>query len=568
MAFFIQMSWFLKRHKVRYALIVVAIIISSVISLIPPLIIASVVDSLVIGKVDNSELFYNALLIVSLGISTYLFRFYWRKWLFGSALELEREMMSRLYNKLSHFSPRFYQQHSTGKLLTHLSSDIVALSNGIGNGVIFFVDAFVISALVLIILSTQINLMLTLAVLLPLPVLALLIRYYGQQMQQRIHNSQQSLAEFNQSVQQSISGIAVIKSYAGQAQQKKAFAKKLTQLTAHNIEQAKIESRYEPTTGLILGLCIILSISFGGWLIQQEQITVGQLLAFNMYLGYLIWPMNAFGMLFNILELAKVSLFRIDKLLSAEQSIKTPIATAQDVLLKFKIDNFRHQNSDDFCLKALNLSLMAGEFNALIGKAGAGKSTLLALILGAYPLKKDQRQLNKNTQFSYVPQTPQLFKGTIAENISLGKPYATEPEILRAANLACLDTEIERMTQGYQTMIGESGNGLSGGQKQRLALARALLTDASILILDDALSALDQHTAQKVQFNLRFWMGTDKAILLASSRLDNLQSMDKILILSEGEITDQGSHQELISTENCYQKAYQQQYNHHLEVAQ
>lgn len=562
MDFFIQMGWFLKQHKMRYAFIVLTIIASSVISLMPPLILASAIDDLVNNPADKAQLWRAVGMIVGLGFITYLLRFYWRKWLFGSAFELERLMMVTLYKRLSQFSPSFYQKHGTGKLLTHLTSDVAAVSHGVGNGVVFMVDAVVMSVMVVILLATQVNLLLTIAVLLPLPALAWLMKHYGGQLQGKVYQSQNNLSEFNHLVQQSVTGIAVIKSYAGQAHQKELFLKKAQQLTFYNVEQAKIESKYEPTTGFILGFCTLFSISLGSFLILEDQLTVGKLLAFTMYIGYLIWPMNALGWLFSLLELAKVSLNRINNLSKESESADPNFLHQTPELLSICVNKFCFPNSADNGinhLQEVSLSINSGEFKVLVGKTGSGKTTLLTLILGGYPLSNGIVTVNKSTSLAYVPQTLQLFKGTIQDNICLGKSYIDSQLMEQVARLACIDQDILAMENGYLSEIGESGHGLSGGQKQRIAIARALYNEPSLLILDDSLSALDQNTYHKVMLNLRFWMGSQRGILFASSRLSNLQSMSEIIVLQEGTAVENGDHETLMQTDNWYSGAFKKQ---------
>ncbi|MCE0555351.1 ABC transporter transmembrane domain-containing protein [Motilimonas sp. E26] len=575
MEFINQIGWFIRLHKWRYLLIFMAIVAASVCSLIPPLLIASLVDQLAKAQsFDLLNLWPTVLQLVALAISTYLLRFFWRYYLFGSALELERNLMVQLYSHCCRMPGPFFQRHSSAKLLNHLNSDVNAVSQGVGNGVIFFVDAFVMSSLVLVVLATQISWLLTLVVLLPLPILALSIKRYGQQMQSRIQQSQHQLSLFYQQVQQTVNGISVIKGHACQGVSQQQFDHQLAQLTQANIEQARVEAKYEPTTAMVAAGSFFLTLSVGSLLVAQQQITLGELLAFNLYLGYLIWPMNAFGFLFSTLTMASVSMKRIEQVLNDDQlgyAHQAPtVPTKQTTLIKLDVDYFSHHNhqvanEDSFdepdqaalLFKDVHFSAQRGQIQAIVGPVACGKSSLLRLLLGSSTIESVQRSLHPDTNIAYVPQDCALFTGTIRENIALGDPDASLKRIKFAANLACLSKDIDTFPLGYDTQVGENGSQLSGGQKQRLAIARALLTQADILLLDDSLSALDNATCSQLLFNLKCWMAGTKTVILASSRFDLLSQADRVLLLRPEHQPLYLPHSELLTRDSWYQQQYQ-----------
>lgn len=566
-AFYNQISWFIKQYKWRYLAIIVAIIGASIISLLPPLLIADLVDQLAVTEQFNvGQIWPTVLLLIGLALGTYMLRFFWRYFLFGSALELERRLMIKLYRHCCSMPSPFFQRHSSAKLLNHLNSDVNAVSQGVGNGVIFFVDAFVMSSLVLVVLASQISWLLTLVVLLPLPVLAWLIKSYGQQMQGRVMQSQQQLGLFYQQVQQTINGISVLKGHACEALAKEQFQQQLTHLTQANIAQAEVEAKYEPTTALIASATFLLTLGVGSVLIAQQQLSLGQLLAFNLYLGYLIWPLNAFGLLYTTINSATVSMQRINLVLNDQQvgiADKAPTKPSQlTTLIKLDLDYFAHHNEqvandDGFSaghslLQDIHFHAQQGQLQAIVGPVACGKSSLLRLLLGAEPLTHVQRSLHPSAQVAYVPQDCGLFSGTVHDNIALGAPHASTKAIKRAAQLACLSQDIAAMPKGLQSQIGEQGNKLSGGQRQRLAIARALLTDADVLLLDDSLSALDAATCSQLIFNLKCWMGETKTVILATSRFELLAHTDKVLLLRPQQAPLYLSHQELLQQNAWY----------------
>ncbi len=571
MIFFYNLAWFFQANAARYCMIVIAIIAASIISLLPPLWVARVIDGISTQHSSTDELLSQLGIIAGLALLTYCLRFLWRNWLFGTALKLEKQLVLNLYRDFCQQKPGFYRQHPTGKLLTLLGSDVAAVSQGAGNGVVFLIDALVMTTLVLIILVTNISLSLTVFALLPLPLMALLIRRYGKQMQSKAHRQQQALAELNQQVQQTFSGIEVIKSYSSEKQSYQDFVAQLDKLTQENIELAEVEAKYEPTTGLVSGLCFLFSMAGGSWLIYQGQLSLGQLMAFNMYLGYLIWPVNALGWLFNLLALANVSHQRIQDMMSPDQNPPAPTRQAARTSpdLTVSIDRFTYPGESTPCLRQVSFQLKPGQTLGLVGKTGSGKSTILKLLLGAYPVPESSITLNNlsidewddasvNHLFSYVPQQPVLFSGTIAENISL-ETSANQQLMQHVAKLACIHQEIMALPQGYQTQLKEQGAGLSGGQQQRIAIARALYKNAPCLLLDDASSALDQTTEIKLLNNLRSWAGSDKSLLIVSHRLNSLNLVDQVLLMESGSLTQQGSHHTLIERAPWYAKMVKHQ---------
>ncbi|RJG42428.1 ABC transporter ATP-binding protein [Motilimonas pumila] len=539
MAFFLEVGWFIRQHKWRYLTIVLAIITASICSLLPPLMIAKLVDKVALQQnLGWAELWPTLAQLLLLAFATYGLRYLWRLCLFSSALELERQLLLKLYGHCCNMPAAFFRRHGTGKLLNHLNADINLVSQGVGNGVIFMVDAFVMSTLVVIVLATQLNALLTVCVLLPLPIMAWALKRYGKQMHDVSHQSQQALGNYYQNIEHTLSGMQVLKSHGyTQSQQAKVTAS-LETLTHANIAQSKIEAKYEPTTSLVAAASFLLTLAVGSVLVRQGHMSLGELLAFNLYLGYLIWPMNAFGFLFNTLALASVSLQRVNHVLNE----KWPVAANDDGdvsmpeadLLEIHLpQGFKHENRDTNALHPLLFTLSKGQFQGIVGPIGSGKSSLLQLLLGQLKTEQQPCYLHANAKVAYVPQELALFSGSLKDNLTLAKQDATMAEIRQACQLACIDQDIQLLPMGYNTLLTESGHGLSGGQKQRLSIARAILSDAEVLLLDDCFSALDALTCRQLMVNLKCWLNDERAIVLTSSRLGLMRHCDSILELSE-----------------------------------
>lgn len=556
MAFFLDIGWFIRQHKWRYIIIVIAIITASICSLLPPLMIAKLVDKISLQQtITWAEIWPTLGQLMLLAGATYGLRYLWRICLFSSALELERQLLLKLYGHCCNMPAAFFRRHGTGKLLNHLNADINIVSQGVGNGVVFMVDAFVMSALVITVLATQISPLLTLCVLLPLPLLAWAIKRFGKQMHSVSHQSQQALGSYYQNIEHTLSGMQVLKSHDYTHCQQAKVNQALDELTHATIAQSKIEAKYEPATALVAASSFLLTLAVGALLLKQGEITLGQLLAFNLYLGYLIWPMNAFGFLFNTLALARVSLSRVNHVLQE----KWPVAANDDgemplpngrLLALHLPHGFQYESAENDVISPLHLALDKGHMQIVIGPVASGKTTLLQLLLGQISELKEGARLQSHASIAYVPQELSLFSGTLKDNLTLGKQDATMTEIRHACQLACIDEEIQQLPMGYDTQLTESGHGLSGGQKQRLSIARALLSDAKVLLLDDCFSALDTLTCRRLMVNLKCWLSTERAIVLTTSRLELARHGDRILELGPQNLNL--PHQQLLKQDGSW----------------
>ncbi len=440
-----------------------------------------------------------------------------------------------------------------------------------GEGVLTAADSLITGIAVLIIMVTQISWKLTVMALLPMPFLAITIFYIVRILHQRFRIAQEAFSELSDLTQESLNGVRMLRAFGLEEQEQKRFEQMVDETGNKNIAVARVDARFDPAIQLSIGLSFFLSISVGAYLVHQKAITLGDLTAFTMYLGLMIWPMLAFAFLFNILERGSAAWNRLEEIFQQEPEIKSgdlPL-TKNAQSLAIEIDNY-HWNSDlPAALSQCHITLQPGAMLGIAGPVGSGKSTLIALLLRQQELKQGDirygdislKQANLEQwreKFAVVSQTPFLFSCSIYDNIALGKPDASQQEVHQAAKFACIHDDILKFPDGYDTEVGEKGITLSGGQKQRIAIARAILLNAEILILDDALSAVDGRTEHEILRNLAQFYRHQSLIVIAH-RLTALEQANEIVVLNHGHIAERGDHASLIGAQGWYAEMYQYQ---------
>ncbi|MDQ0337595.1 ATP-binding cassette subfamily B protein [Caldalkalibacillus uzonensis] len=573
MSIFKDLLWFFKREKTSYLSGVMLLMLVSLLTLLPPYVVGLIVDGIAEGSLTPAELWRWLGILLGSGVLVYVFRFAWRILIFGAALRLGRLLRNRLYHHFTRMSPEFFEQRRIGDLMAHSTNDVQAIEATAGEGVLTFVDSLTLGGLVIIIMFTAIHAPLTLIVLIPMPFMAWATSYYGKLLHQRFHLAQAAFSDLNDKVQENISGMRVIKAFGREEAEKAAFRRQTDDVVRKNIAVARIDSLFDPTISLIVGISFFLAIGFGSWFIVRGEMTVGQLTTFTMYLGLLIWPMLAFGWLFNIVERGRASYDRVNRLLSLEPAIKEEkgaLVNKPQGDIEFDIHTFVYPPGQHHpALQHICIRLAKGHTLGVIGKTGAGKTTLVRLVLREFDCTQGDIQIGGvsiyryrldalRESIAYVPQDHFLFSATIRENIAFGNPQATMEEIEEAARIACIHDDILHFDQGYETVVGERGVTLSGGQKQRISIARALLMDPEILILDDALSAVDAKTEESILQALKAFR-RDKTTLITSHRLSSVEHAEEIIVLSEGQIVERGTHRELIALGGWYRLMYEHQ---------
>ena len=571
MRLFAQLSWYFRREWRGYLGSVFLLIIIAILQLVPPKLVGVIVDGVTEHRASGRMIMQWLGVMAVIAVLVYLLRYVWRVLLFGASYKLAVELRVRFYQLLSRQLPGFYLRHRTGDLMARTTNDVDRVVFAAGEGVLTLVDSLVMGCSVLIVMSVQISWQLTLLSLVPMPVMALIVKHNGDELHRRFKTAQAAFSSLNNQTQESLTGIRMIKAFGLENYQSDRFVQVAADAGAKNMRVAKIDARFDPTIYLTVGFSNLLAIGGGSWMVMRDILTLGQLTSFIMYLGLMIWPMLALAWMFNIVERGSAAYSRIRQTLDEipEISQEGRDIPAGSGILNVALDSFTYPGTAQPTLHHIRLTLPPGKVLGICGPTGAGKSTLLALILRHFDVTRGDisfhglplRTLDLDQwrgRLAVVSQTPFLFSDTVANNIALGRPNAGRREIERVAELASVHEDILRLPQGYETQVGERGVMLSGGQKQRLAIARALLLEAEILVLDDALSAVDGRTEHHILQNLRQW-GEDRTLIITAHRLSALSNADEILVLSQGTVTQRGKHQGLLQQPGWYRDMFRYQ---------
>ncbi|MEG3219395.1 ABC transporter transmembrane domain-containing protein [Vibrio gigantis] len=568
-----KLRGYLKMFSRQYLMAFAVLQIVAALNLIPSWLIGRIVDSISEGELTLSLLLLYVGGIVGSAFAMYGLRYVWQSKLYGAAIGITRVMRRELFHKFSRLSPSFYSRRSTGDLMAHATNDLNAVEEATGMGIMTLVDSLIAGFTVIFGMIFVVSGHLTAVALLPFPLLVYLTRRYGTRLHTAFGKAQSSFSELSEETRETVSGIRAVRSHGIGQRQEQRFAKTLDDTLDANLEVAKVDSAFGPTIQLVYGLSFVISLGYGAWLIEQGSITVGLFTTFTLYLGQLLGPFLQFGWQFNVFQRGSKSWDRLNSLLSEVEEVvegSKTLPTDTESTLDINIVSFSHGKANNRTLEAIRFSVAEGGLVGITGPTGGGKSTLLQLLMRQFPLngrsniKLGGYSIDELTfdslrnKVAWVPQKPFLFSGSIMENIALAKPDATLDEIKHVAEMAGIKAEIEAMPEAFETQLREGASNLSGGQKQRLTLARALLSDADILLLDDPFSALDMKTEVVVRRNLKAHYA-HKTMLLVTQRLTNLIEADHILVLNQGQIEEQGSHHQLVAKEGWYSMVYQRQ---------
>ncbi|HCG7129230.1 TPA: ATP-binding cassette domain-containing protein [Vibrio parahaemolyticus] len=571
MRIFWQLRWYFRQKWKHYVGSILLFAVISALQLVPPKAVGVIVD----GVVDNT-LETNTLIMWLLGLIVLLFTIYgcrilWRIWLFGASWELGTILRNRLYRHLSTQPPRFFERYKTGDLMARGTNDVRNIVMTAGEGVLTAADSVITGIAVLIIMVTQVSWKLTVMALLPMPFLAVIIFFIVRILHQRFRVAQEAFSSMSDMTQESLNGVRMLRAFGLENQEQQRFEDVVDDTGAKNIAVARVDARFDPAIQLTIGLSFLLSVAAGAYLVDKGEITLGDLTAFTMYLGLMIWPMLAFAFLFNILERGSAAWNRLQEIFDEQPEIIGGTQPLDDkpLPLHIKIDAFHWSKELPPDLAAVDVTLEPGKMLGIAGPVGSGKSTLLTLLLRQHDLENGTIQFGDvkikdailpqwRNRFAVVNQSPFLFSKSIFDNIALGNPQATKEQVYQAAKLACIHDDIEKFPDGYQTEVGEKGITLSGGQKQRIAIARAMLLNAQVLVLDDALSAVDGRTEHQILKNLETHY-RDQALIVIAHRLTALEAADEIIVLNHGHVTERGKHHSLLEHQGWYAEMFQYQ---------
>ncbi|MGS4810507.1 ABC transporter ATP-binding protein [Streptococcus sp. Z554] len=565
-----KLWWFFKLEKRRYLVGIVALILVSVLNLIPPMVMGRVIDAITSGKLTQDELLLYLFYLLLAAFGMYYLRYVWRMYILGTSYRLGQIMRSRLFEHFTRMSPAFYQNYRTGDLMAHATNDINALTRLAGGGVMSAVDASITALVTLLTMLFSISWQMTLVAIIPLPFMAYATSRLGRKTHKAFGESQAAFSELNNKVQESVAGIKVTKSFGYQSDELASFQEVNDLTFQKNLQTMKYDSLFDPMVLLFVGSSYALTLLVGAFMVQAGQVTVGNLVTFISYLDMLVWPLMAIGFLFNITQRGKVSYQRIESLLSQESPVKdpeSPLDGIENGCLDYAIDYFAFE--DEETLRDIHFSLEKGQTLGLVGQTGSGKTALIKLLLrehdvnqGAIYLNghdiRDYRLADLRSLMGYVPQDQFLFASSILDNIRFGNPDLPFSAVEEATKLAQVYQDIQDMPQGFDTVIGEKGVSLSGGQKQRLAMSRAMILNPDILILDDSLSAVDAKTEFAIIDNLKATR-KDKTTIITAHRLSAVVHADLILVMQDGRIIERGRHEDLLALDGWYAQTYQSQ---------
>ena len=564
---------YIKRHKYQYTAGIITLFVVDFANLFIPRLTGTITDGLTAHSLDWNGIRLCLLAIFGLGLTLALGRFLWRFFLFGASRSIEKELRNDMFRHLEKMSVEYYNEHKTGDLMTRFTSDLNAIRMAIGPAVICVFDASVMTIMVICQMMYYVNIRLTLLAIIPMLLICAGEIYYGKIMHARFRERQEAVSDLTDFVQESFSGVRVIKAFVRERSQMRAFARANRHTMDKNLNVVRLQAVVMPLLDVIIGLSSLITLVYGGYLALVGEITLGRFVAFNQYINMLVWPMLACGDAINMFSQGSASTRRIREIFDEKpeiydrKDVQPPDEIRGDIT--FSHLTFIHRGHSEPTLKDINLEIPAGTTLAIIGRTGNGKSTLVNLLLRLYNTKPgmiliDGRDINTiplkalRENIAYVPQDNFLFSDTLKANIAFGAGEEDMDAITCATSVACIHENIVSFPDGYETIVGERGVTLSGGQKQRSSIARALMKDSPILILDDSLSAVDTDTEERILKNLKE-NRRGKTTLLIAHRISTIQNADVIMVLEDGEAKEIGNHEILMAQNGIYRDMFEKQ---------
>lgn len=574
MSSFKTLKDFFIKHKWKYIIGIVWLLVVDIIQLIVPQILRSITNLLEEQTLTSQLLLRYSVYIVLTGLGIGLGRFFWRIYIQGTSRQLEYHIRNKLFKHLQSLSTNYFNNHKTGDLMAHATNDINAVRMALGPGVVMITDAVFITITAVIMMIRTTNLQLVVIALFPLPFLAFTVSKFGKLIHKRFRVVQEAFSGLTDKAQENFSGIRVIKSFVQEEKEIEKFTDSNNHTFEMNLKLVKIRGIFFPLIQFMSAISFLIVLWYGGTLVIRGDISLGDFIAFNSYLGLLIWPMMAIGWVIDVIQRGAASMERLNAILNEAPEIVDSDDTVKiDKIngdIEFKHVSFKYPNTNTYALKDINIKIPQGKTLAIIGRTGSGKTTLVNLLLRLYDLDEGEilvdginiKRLSLEDlreSIGYVPQDNFLFSSSIEENIAFAYEEAISDEkVIEAAKNSEVYNNIIEFPDKFKTTLGERGVTLSGGQKQRISISRAIIKDPEILILDDSLSAVDTETEEKILGNLKDIMESRTAILIAH-RISTIKNADEIVVLDDGKIAQRGTHEELLSMRGIYKDIYEKQ---------
>jgi len=566
------------KYKYRYTIGVIICVISNVLKLqIPDFIKNSInisedfVNGVVTDKsIVTATLLTNILFIIGAAVLAGVFTYITRQKIIVTSRLVEFDLKNEIYQQYQKLSLNFYKKNRTGDLMNRISEDVSKVRMYFGPAVMYSLNT-IVSIIVTFILMIRTDVTLTLYTLIPLPILSILIYLLSRLIHKKTTIVQQYLSKLTTTAQETFSGIRILKSYAIEPETIEHFNEVAKGSKQKNIELYKVQAFFFPIMVLLIGISNLIVIYVGGLRYIDGFITLGDIAKFILYVNILTWPVAVLGWVTSIIQQAEASQNRINEFLKEEPEIKNLVTTQTPIkgAIKFNNVSFTYEDTNITAIKNISFELKQGKTLAILGMTGAGKSTIINLIARLYDTSEgtitigskkieDLNLDNLRQSIGFVPQDAFLFSDTIKNNILFGNKEASLEMVIQAAKDAYIDHNISKFKEGYETLVGERGVTLSGGQKQRVSIARALMKNPEILILDDCLSAVDTETEEIILNNLNR-INKNRTTLIVTHRISSIKHADSIIVLDKGEIIQQGTHAELSKTKGFYKNLYEQQ---------
>ncbi|MBO0602296.1 ABC transporter ATP-binding protein [Sporosarcina sp. E16_3] len=567
-----KLKWFFKENRKRYTVALILLMVTNILVIIPPWLIGQAIDSIYTQTLTARLLtiFIGSMFVIML--FNYVSNYVWQYQLFGGAYVIERQLRGKLMHHFLKMTPTFYEKNKTGDLMARSTNDLRAISETAGFGIMTLVDSTLYLMTLVLTMGFLVSWKLTLVAILPLPILAFIMQVLGKKIHERYMTAQQAFGDLNDNVLEAVAGVRVVRAYVQERATEKGFADMTEDVYQKNMHVEKIDALFMPISKVLTGLTYMLGLGYGAYLVSMGDMTLGNLVTFNVYLGMIVWPMFAIGELINVLQRGNASLDRVTETLDYEEDVKDPkqpVNVEQPDSVGFLDVTFTYPTSHSVNLDAIKLHLKRGDTLGVVGKTGSGKTTFVKQLLREYPSGEGEivfsgvpmQSMTKDQVrdwIGYVPQDHVLFSRTVRENILFGRPDATEADIAETIRLSYFEKDLEMLPEGLETLVGEKGVALSGGQKQRISIARALVKNPEILILDDSLSAVDAKTEAKIIENIQTER-SGKTTIITTHRLSAIQHADWIIVLDDGRVIEEGTHEGLLGMNGWYKEQFDRQ---------